>query len=52
MTKVRVNERVCKAFNVRVGVAQSSVLSLLIIVLEAFSREFREGLPIELAVCE
>ena len=35
MTKVRVNERdrerVCRAFNVKVGVAQNSVLSLLII---------------------
>ena len=39
-----------KAFSVRVGVHQGSVLSLLlfIIVLEALSREFREGLPMEL----
>ena len=37
-------------FNVRIGVHQGSVLSplLFIIVLEALSREFREGLPMEL----
>ena len=37
-------------FSVRVGVHQGSVLSplLFIIVLEALSIEFREGLPIEL----
>ena len=39
-----------KAFNVKVGVHQGSVLSplLFIIVLEALSREFREGLPMKL----
>ena len=43
---VRVNGRESKAFSVRVGVQQGSVLSplLFIIVLEALSREFREGL--------
>ena len=49
-TKVRMNGRESKAFNVKVGVHQGSVLSplLFIIVLEALSREFREGLPMEL----
>ena len=49
-TTVRVNGRESKAFSVRVGVHQGSVLSPLvfIIVLEALSREFREGLPMEL----
>ena len=44
------NGRESKAFNVRVGVHQGSVLSplLFIILLEALSREFREGLPMEL----
>ena len=39
-----------KAFKVKVGVHQGSVLSplLFVIVLEALSREFREGLPMEL----
>ena len=48
--RVRVNGRESKAFSVRVGVHQGSVLStlLFIIVLEALSREFREGLPMEL----
>ena len=47
---MRVNGRESKAFSVRVGVHQGSVLSplLFIIVLEALSREFREGLPMEL----
>ena len=46
-TTVRVNGRESKAFSVRVGVHQGSVLSplLFIIVLEALSRE---GLPMEL----
>ena len=49
-TTVRVNGRESKAFSVRMGVHQGSVLSplLFIIVLEALSREFREGLPMEL----
>ena len=49
-TKVRMNGRESKAFNVKVGVHQGSVLSplLFIIVLEALSREFREGLSMEL----
>ena len=49
-TAVKVNDRVSKSFLVRVGAHQGSVLSplLYIIVLEALSREFREGLPMEL----
>ena len=47
---MRLNGRESNAFSVRVGVHQGSVSSplLLIIVLEALSREFREGLPTEL----
>ena len=43
-------EEKARLFSVRVGVHQGSVLSplLFIIVLEALSREFREGLPMEL----
>ena len=50
LTKVRLNGRKSRAFNVNVGVHRGSVLSLLlfIIMLEALSREFREGLPMEL----
>ena len=46
-TKVRLNGRGRNAFSVKVH--QGSVLSplLSIIVLEALSREFREGLPME-----
>ena len=49
-TKVRMNGRESRAFNVKVGVHQGSVLSPLLftIVLEALSREFREGLPMKL----
>ena len=44
------NGRESRVFNVKVGVHQGSVLSplLFIIVLEALSREFGEGLPKEL----
>ena len=47
---VQLNWRESNAFSVRVGVQQGSVLSplLFIIVLAALSREFREGLPMEL----
>ena len=50
---VRVNGRESKAFSVRVGVHQGSVLGplLFIIVLEALSREFR-GLPMELVYAD
>ena len=48
-TKVRMNGRESKAFNVKVELHQSLVLSpLLFIIMEASSREFREGLPMEL----
>ena len=49
-TKVQLNGKESNASNVRVGVHQGSVLSLLlfIIVLKALSREFREGLSMEL----
>ena len=42
--------RESKGFRVKVGVHQGSVLSplLFVIVLEALSREFRTGLPMEL----
>ena len=47
---MRRNGRESWAFNVKVGVHQGSVLSplLFIIKLEALSREFREGLRMEL----
>ena len=49
-SKVRVGNSYSEEFGVGVGVHQGSVLSplLFIIVLEALSREFREGLPWEL----
>ena len=49
-TMVKVNGKLSKGFSVKVGVHQGSVLSplLFIIVLEALSRTFREGLPMEL----
>ena len=49
-TKVRLNGRESNALVVKAGVHQGSVLSslLFIIMLEAVSREFREGLLMEL----
>ena len=49
-TKVRMNERKSRAFNVKVGCirAQFSAHCYSLSVLEALSREFREGLPMEL----
>lgn len=49
-TMVKQNGRVSNGFQVKVGVHQGSVLSplLFIIVLEALSRTFRQGLPMEL----
>ena len=45
--RVRVGEGTSEEFEVKVGVHQGSVLSPLIIVLEALSREFRSGVPWE-----
>ena len=49
-TAVKIGSGESEAFAVKVGVHQGSVLSplLFIIVLEALSRDFREGLPWEL----
>ena len=49
-TMVKLNGRETRMFGVKVGVHQDSVLSplLFIIMLEALSKEFREGLPLEL----
>jgi hypothetical protein len=49
-TMVKLDGNVSKEFKVKVGVHQGSVLSplLFIIVLEALSRKFRGGLPMEL----
>ena len=50
LTMVKLSGRVSKGFGVKVGVHQGSVLSplLFIIVMEALSRKFRGGLPMEL----
>jgi len=47
---VRTTEGDSKAFNVKVGLHQGSVLSplLLVIVMEMISIELRAGLPLEL----
>ena len=47
---VKLSVRVSQGFGVKVGVHQGSVLSplLFIIVMEALSRKFRGGLPMEL----
>ena len=50
-TGVRTREGDSKAFNVKVGLHQASVLSpppLFVIVTEMISRELRAGLPLEL----
>ena len=49
-TRVKLNGGESRGFGVKVGLHQGSVLSplLFIIVLEALSREFRKGLPLEL----
>ena len=49
-TVVRTAEGDSKAFNVKVGLHQGSVLSplLFLIVMEMISRELRAGLPLEL----
>ena len=49
-TVVRTIEGYSKAFNVKVGLHQGSVLSplLFVIVMEMISRELRAGLPLEL----
>ena len=49
-SRVRVNGSYSDSLNVNVGVHQGSVLSplLFVIVLEALSREFRTGCPLEL----
>jgi len=49
-TKMRLNGRESNASSVRVGVHQGSVLSPLLfnVALENLSREFREGMPMEL----
>ena len=49
-TVVRTTEGDSKAFNVKVGLHQLSVLSplLFVIVMEMISRELRAGLPLEL----
>jgi len=49
-TMVKLNGKVSRGINVRVGVHQGSVLSplLFVVVMEALSRTFRQGLPMEL----
>ena len=50
ISRVRINNQLSDELGVNVGVHQRSVLSplLFILVLEAFSREFRTGFPWEL----
>ena len=52
-TVVSTTEGESKAFNVKVGLHQGSVLSLLlfVIVMEMISGELRGGLRLELTVC-
>ena len=47
---VHLNDQFSDKFNIKVGIDQHAVLSLLlfIIVMEAFSREFKVGCPWEL----
>ena len=49
-TRVKIEGRESEEFRVKVGVHQGSVLSplLFVIVMEALSLEFREGLPMKL----
>ena len=49
-TRVKIEGRESEEFRVKVGVHQGSVLSplLFVVVMEALSLEFREGLPMEL----
>jgi len=51
-TVVRTTEGYSKAFNVKVGLQQGSILSplLFVIVMEIISRELRAGLP-RITVC-
>jgi len=51
-TVVRTTEGDSKAFNVKIGLHQGSVLSplLFVIVMEMISRELRAGLPLELII--
>ena len=50
LTRVKIEGRESEEFRVKVGVHQGSVLSplLFVVVMEALSLEFREGLPMEL----
>ena len=50
LTRMKIEGRESEEFSVKVGVHQGSVLSplLFVVVMEALSLEFREGLPMEL----